>query len=108
MTITALHRSFKHLMMEGQIKLVFYLCVAAQAQLRLADFQEFDGREGWLLGVCRRNEGDRASNVLATGCAMRRMTICTTYVISPVFAAAEVVVFFFAGVTGKTRLRGFF
>ena len=69
-TITALHRAFKHLVMEGQIKLVLHLSVAAQAQLWLADFQKFDGREGRLLGVCRRNESDRASNIPAAGGTM--------------------------------------
>jgi len=58
MTIAALHRAFKHLVMEGQIKLVLHLGVAAQAKLRLADLQKFDGRETRLLGVCRRYESD--------------------------------------------------
>jgi len=70
MTITTLHRAFKHFVMEGQIKLVLHLGVAAQAQLRLAHFQKFDGREGRLLGVCRRNESDGAGNVLAARGAM--------------------------------------
>ena len=70
MTITALHRAFKHFVMEGQIKLVLHLSMAAQAQLRLADFQKFDGGEGRLLRVCRRNESDRAGNVLAARGAM--------------------------------------
>ena len=58
MTITALHRAFKHLVMEGQIELVLDLGVAAQAKLRLADFQKFDGREGGLFGICRGNESN--------------------------------------------------
>ena len=67
MTITAFHCSFKHFVMEGQIKLVLHLGVAAQAKLWLAVFQKFDGREAWLLGVCRRYESDRAGNIPSTG-----------------------------------------
>lgn len=36
------------------------------------------------------------------------MAVSTAYVVAPVFAAAEVVVLFPAGMTGKTRLRGGF
>ena len=36
------------------------------------------------------------------------MTIRAAYVVTPVFAASEVVTFLFARVAGKTRLRNFF
>lgn len=53
MTITALHRAFENLVMERQVKLVLYFSVAAQAKLRLAVLQQFQGREGWLFSVGR-------------------------------------------------------
>ena len=35
------------------------------------------------------------------------MTVSAADVVAPVFAAAEVITFLFAGVAGKTRLRDF-
>ena len=108
MTITALHCAFQHLVMEGQIKLVLHLGVAAQAKLWLTVFQKFDGREARLFGVCRRYESDRAGNILSAGAAMGGVAICTTYVVAPVFTAPEVIVLLSSGVTCKTRLGCFF
>lgn len=70
MTITALHGALKNFVMERQIKLVLDFGVAAQAKLRLANFQQFDGRERRLFRVCWRNESDRAGNISAAGTAV--------------------------------------
>lgn len=70
MTITALHGALKNFVMERQIKLVLHFGVAAQAKLRFANFQQFDGRERRLFRVCWRNESDRAGNISAAGTAV--------------------------------------
>ena len=56
MAITALHRSFEHLVMERQIELVLRFGVTAHTKLWFADFQQLDRREARLLSVCRRNK----------------------------------------------------
>lgn len=109
MTITALHGAFENLVMEGQIKLVLYFTVAAQAKLRLADFQQFHGGEAWLFSVRRTHEDVRAGDILSSrSCRVRRMAICTTDVVAPMFSAPEVIVLFSSGMAGKTCLRRFF
>lgn len=40
MAITTLHRTFKNLVMVGQIELVFHFGVAAQTKLRVAGLQQ--------------------------------------------------------------------
>lgn len=49
--IAALHGAFENLVMKRQHKLVFGLGVTAQAELRLALFQQTNTGESWLLSV---------------------------------------------------------
>ena len=42
MAIAALHRPFKNLVMERQIKLVLHFAVAAQAKLGFANFEQLE------------------------------------------------------------------
>ena len=50
--VAALHRAFKHLVMEGQIKLVLRLAVTTQAKLWLALLEQLDIGNARLLFVC--------------------------------------------------------
>ena len=51
MTITALHRSFKNFVMEGQIELMFGFAMTTDAELRLIHLQQSDRRYTRLLRV---------------------------------------------------------
>jgi hypothetical protein len=42
-TIAALHRTFKNFVMERFVEVGLYLGMTANAELRLADFQQMDG-----------------------------------------------------------------
>lgn len=50
--IAALHRTFQHLMMEGQVELVFGLTMTTQAKLGLAHFEQPKIGDARLLRVC--------------------------------------------------------
>ncbi len=63
-TITALHGSFKDLMVEGLGEIGFCFTMATHAKLRLAHFQHSDCCEARLFGVCRAHENIRAGYVL--------------------------------------------
>ena len=90
-------------MMKRLGELSLGLGVTTDAQLRLAP------NEHCVICVARVLErrftdlGDRAWPVVLER-SMRAMTIGTADVIAPVFAAAEVVVAFFAGVASETGL----
>ena len=64
-TVATPHRAFEHFMMERQVKLVFDLRMAANAQLWLARFQHFDMVKRRFLRVSRGDKGDRAGNILS-------------------------------------------
>ena len=102
--VRTLHRAFEHLVVEGHIELVFDFRVTTQAKLRLVEFQQLNGRERRFLSVTWSYKNIRAGKISSRLRRVRRMAINTTDVVAPVLAAAEVVVLFFAGVTGKTRL----
>jgi len=107
-TITALHSAFENLVVERHIELVLDFSVTAQAKLGLARFQQLQHRETRLLGVCFRDEYIRTGPVLFGFRRMRRVAICAPDVVAPVFTTPEVVVFFLAGVAGKTGFGDFF
>src|SRR5215213_4504972 len=50
--IAALHRTFQHLVMEGQIELVLRLAMTTQAKLRFAVSKQLQIRNARLLRVC--------------------------------------------------------
>ncbi len=54
--VAALHRAFKHLVMERQIKLVLRLAVTTQTELWLALAEHFQIRDAGLLCICSGNE----------------------------------------------------
>src|SRR5205085_9656002 len=111
--IAALHRAFQDAVMERLGELRLHLVVAGQAELRVVADQHLlrldartalakgaDGNErgGGIAAAHRR--ADQALGVLRGH--VRRVAIDTGDVIADVFAAAIVVVLFFAGVAGQT------
>ena len=54
--VAALHRAFQHLVMEGQVELMFGFAVTAQAKLWLALAEQLQIREAGLLCICFGNE----------------------------------------------------
>lgn len=107
-TIAALHRAFKHFVMERQVELVLRLRMTTETKLRLAHLEHFDIGETRLLRVCARDEHIRSRELTSAGRRVRRVAVSATDVVAPVLATAEVVVFFPAGVTGQTRFRDLF
>jgi len=107
-TIAALHRAFEHLVVEWQIELVLNFGVTAQAKLWFARFQQLQHRETRLLGVCFGNEHVGTGPVFVSFRRMRRVAICTSDIVAPVLTAAEIVVFFLAGMAGQTSFGDFF
>lgn len=57
-TVATTHGAFENLMMKRQIKLVFDLRVAANAQLWLTGFKQFCMLERWFLRISR---GDKSN-----------------------------------------------
>ena len=54
--VTALHRSFQHLVMERQIKLVLGFAVTTQTKLWLTFLEQLQIRDAGLLCICSGNE----------------------------------------------------
>ena len=108
MAIAALHCAFKDLVVKRHTERRFHLAVATETKLRLACLLHADRRETRLLLVYRTDQNVRARQVFRDRVGqMRRVTICTANVVAPMFASAEVVVFFFACMTRKTSLGNF-
>jgi hypothetical protein len=107
-TIAALHGAFENFVVERGTKRWFHLAVTTQAELGLAVFQQLHRRKSRLFCIRSGNVNVGAGQVFSGDTFMRRMAFGTTDVIAPVLTAAEVVVFFFAGMAGKTSLRNFF
>lgn len=61
--ITALHRPFEHLVMEGLVKIRFSFRVAAHAELRLSNFQQVNCGEARLLSIRRSHARDGAWHI---------------------------------------------
>ena len=102
--IAALHCAFQHLVMERQVELVLRFTMTTETKLRLAGSQQLQIGDTRLLRVCFGDEHIRRGELPATRFGMRRVTVSATDVVAPVFAAAEVVVFFPAGVAAQACL----
>ena len=107
-TVAALHRALQHFVMERQIELVLDFRVTTQAKLWLVHLQQLYGRETRFLSISAGDKYVRVGHVLSRLHGVGRVAIDATNVVTPVLAAAEVVVLFLARVTGKTSLRNLF
>ena len=102
MTIAALHRSLKNLVMERFAELRFGLVVTRNAKLRLICGEHL---YRCLTGILCRDIGGERHRTGTTVTGRRpvgRMTFIAADVVTPVLAAAKVVVVLFACVTGQT------
>ena len=95
-------------MMERHTKRGLHLAVATEAKLRLTVLQNLQSREARLFRIRTGDVYVGAGQVSSGNAVMRRVTFGTTDIIAPVFAAAEVVMFFLACMTGEARLGDFF
>ncbi len=98
--VAAPHRALQHLMVERQVELVLGLAVTTEAKLWLALSEQAYVGKAWLLCVCRGDKDVRSCELPAGRWRVGRVTVDTADVVAPVLAAAEVVVFLSAGVTG--------
>jgi len=105
--IAALHRPFENLMMERRIELVLRFAMATQAKLRLAHLQHSDRRETGLLGIRLGDQGVRTGHIPSRIATVWRMAFRAADVVTPVFAAAEIVVLLSSRVAGQTGFGGF-
>jgi hypothetical protein len=107
-TITALHHSFKNFMMKWFVEVGLYLVMTTNAELRLTQLEKMNRREIRLLSIRATYERDRLREVPVARGSVRRMAICTTDVVAPVFTSPEVVTFFFTCVARQTSFRNLF
>jgi hypothetical protein len=106
--IAAFHCAFENLMVEGHIKCGLHLTMTTRAKLRLSDFQHVERCEARFFCICGSHARNGARHILI-GCGqVWRMTVTTADIVTPVFAAPEVVVLFFTGVAAKTRFGNLF
>lgn len=61
--VGTLHRTFKHLVVEGHIELVFDFRMTTQAKLRLVHFQQLNGRESRFLSITRCDKNIRGGKI---------------------------------------------
>ena len=99
--VAAVHRSFKHLVVERLRELCFHFGMAAYAKLRLTVLEQRTGRQVRPLCSSFANECDRPGLLIAEARAVGRVAVCTTYVVPPVVAPAEIIVVFLSCVAGK-------
>jgi hypothetical protein len=95
--ITAYHCALEHTVMIRLLKLSFYFGVAAYAELRLALFQHFVVCLIRPLFDCRTDKRYRCRLYVCEFLWMRRVTICTPDIVSPMFSATIIIVTFFSG-----------
>lgn len=101
MAVAAVHRSFKHLVVEGLRELCFHFGVAANAKLRLTVLKHCAGRKVRPLCCRLADKCNRAGLLVAKARAMGRVAVSTTYVVTPVVAPSEIIMVFFSCVAGK-------
>lgn len=106
--VAALHHSFQHLVMERLVEVGSDFTVTAYAKLRVAHLQQLGRCEPLFLRIGFADERYRVCQVFPGLRGMRSVAISATYVVAPVFAAAEIIVLFPAGMTSKTSFRDFF
>ena len=104
MAIAAAHGPFEHFVAEGFRELRFHLAVARKTELRFVVLEHCPGCKVRPLSGNSTYEGDRARLVIRVVRAVGGVAVGTADVVSPVVAAAEVVVGLFAGVTGHAGL----
>ncbi len=105
--VAAFHRAFEHLVMKRLAELRPGFGMAANTQLRFALLEHGNGCDAGVLDGRLTDLSYRAWPIISKR-AMGTVAIGTSDIIAPMFAAAEVVVAFFAGMAGKTRLRDLF
>jgi len=103
-TIAALHHPFQHLVMKRPAELGFSFSVTTDAELRLASAQHIRRQQITISSCSFGQEFVRTRIASLRYSGVRRMTIRAPYVVAPMLAAAEVVVFLFAGMTAQTGL----
>src|SRR5436190_19323996 len=107
-TVAATHRPFQHFMMEGLRKLRFRLGMARHAELRLALLQLCCVCLICSLRRCRANERYRVGPKFGLVRAVCRVAIGASDIVSPMLAAAEIIVRLFACMTSQASFRDLF
>jgi hypothetical protein len=105
--IAALDHSLEDFVMEGFVEVWFDFVMTTETKLWFAKLQQLDAREVRLLGICFTHKSDRARQISPAGIRVRRVTIRTTNVVTPVFAATKIVVFLLSRMTSETGFRDF-
>ena len=107
-TIAAFHHAFEHFVMKRPAELCFRFAVTTDAELRLTSAQHVRREHIAIASLCFRQECVRSGIGRAGGHRVCRVAINAANVVAPVLAAAEVVVFFLAGMATQAGLRSLF
>lgn len=98
--VAATHCALENLVVKRLIKLVFRFAVTLHAELGLSFYQQFLSSEAGFLCISWRHKRIGVRLIRSGGRRVRCVTVSTANVLSPVFAATEVVVFFTSSVAG--------
>lgn len=101
-TVATAHRPFHDFVLKGFVEVRFDFGVAGDAELLFIGFQHRGRRiERRSLANSRRGTQSRSLK----GRPMGHVAIRTADIVAPVFPAAEIVMTFFPGMAGETRVR---